>query len=108
MNTNIFKIPRSGIMRYLMMCTKALIWFCKAIASTLSSCKNAHRRAMLPLQTPEEGAQTSLYCCVAPECAHFSGLYFSDCAIKQASLHALNDDYTRRAYKLSRQIVKLD
>ncbi|KAL6063901.1 retinol dehydrogenase 12 (all-trans 9-cis 11-cis) [Balamuthia mandrillaris] len=60
----------------------------------------------LPLKTAFEGAQTSLYCCIAPELedGKRSGQYFSDCAPVK---HPKVDDATaKKLWQLSEDMVK--
>ncbi|HEY1713866.1 MAG TPA: SDR family oxidoreductase [Solirubrobacteraceae bacterium] len=42
----------------------------------------------LRMRSPEEGAQTSLYCATSPDVAGESGLYYDDCRRKEPSRHA--------------------
>lgn len=42
--------------------------------------------------TPEQGAQTSLYCCTEPSIAADTGLYYDDCAERKPNRFALDDD----------------
>ncbi|KAL4238823.1 Retinol dehydrogenase 13 [Mactra antiquata] len=59
------------------------------------------------LKTSKEGAQTSLYCAVDTEVVKYSGKYFSDCAVKEESLQAKDDDVASRLWTLSEQMVGL-
>ncbi|XP_022107531.1 retinol dehydrogenase 13-like isoform X2 [Acanthaster planci] len=54
-----------------------------------------------------QGAQTTIHCAVTPELLNTSGLYFSDCAPKEPSQHALDDDAARRLWDLSVEMVGL-
>ena len=40
------------------------------------------------MKSPEEGARTSVYCASSPEAADDSGLYYTDCAVKEPSAAA--------------------
>ncbi|XP_038073161.1 retinol dehydrogenase 12-like [Patiria miniata] len=55
-----------------------------------------------------EGAQTSIYCAVAPELAEISGMYFADCAPRMPSAGAQNEEEARRLWALSYRMVGLE
>ncbi|XP_039255571.2 retinol dehydrogenase 14-like [Styela clava] len=52
-------------------------------------------------KTPEQGAQTSIYCAVAPELNQVSGKYFADCKIEEEAPAAKNDEDAKRLWELS-------
>lgn len=58
---------------------------------------------------PFEGAQTSLYCALAPELtdAKYNGLYFDDCKVKKSKYTAINAENDENAQKLWDISVKL-
>jgi len=58
-------------------------------------------------KTPFYGAQTTLYCALddAVECE--SGMYYSDCARKNPSSHALNKEDQKRLWEMSENMVGL-
>ena len=85
MNTSIFKIPKSGPVRYLMIVLKFLASFTK---------------------TPEEGAMTSLYACCATDAGHMGGEYFSDCKPKLATPFALDMHRAQQADEQTRHLLK--
>ncbi|XP_038074480.1 retinol dehydrogenase 13-like isoform X2 [Patiria miniata] len=58
-------------------------------------------------KNPVQGAQTTIHCAVTPELLNTSGLYFSDCAPKEPSQHALDDDAARRLWDMSVEMVGL-
>ncbi|XP_022110418.1 retinol dehydrogenase 12-like isoform X2 [Acanthaster planci] len=60
------------------------------------------------LKTPEQGAQTTIYCAVAEELSDTIGLYFSDCAPANTSKLAQDDDSARRLWELSAEMVSLE
>ncbi|KAL4238819.1 hypothetical protein ACF0H5_003526 [Mactra antiquata] len=64
---------------------------------------------MLPLfmKTPNQGAQTNIYCAVAEELDTVSGKYFSDCAVDEEAEQAKDDDVASRLWTLSEQMVGL-
>lgn len=57
------------------------------------------------LKTPEHGAQTSIYCAVAPELETTSGLYFSDCAPEDLLPKAKNMEDAEKLWKISEEWV---
>ena len=59
------------------------------------------------LQTPEEGAQTSLFCAAAAELDNVSEKYFSDCAVSRMSNYAKNDFIAKRLWEKSEKLVNL-
>jgi len=58
-------------------------------------------------KTPEQGAQTTIYCAVAEEMKGVSGKYLADCAIKEPSKGAQDDDAARKLWDLSLELVGL-
>ncbi|XP_028822211.1 retinol dehydrogenase 13-like [Denticeps clupeoides] len=62
---------------------------------------------MLLLKTPWEGAQTTIYCAVDEGEARNSGLYYSDCAPKQAAPQACDDEAAEKLWALSSSMVHL-
>lgn len=56
-------------------------------------------------KSSEQGAQTSIYCAVADEVEQQTGLYYSDCAVKQPANQALDDDAAKRLWDLSAKMV---
>ena len=59
------------------------------------------------IKTPEEGAQTTIYCTVEESLASETGKYYSDCAEKTPSKAALDDDTSKRLWELSEKMVGL-
>ena len=59
-------------------------------------------------KTPEQGAQTTIYCAVTEEMEGVSGKYLADCAIKEPSKGAQNDDAVRKVWDLSLKLVGLE
>ena len=59
-------------------------------------------------KTPEQGAQTTIYCAVAEEIEGVSGKYLADCAIKETSKGAQDDDAARKLWDLSLKLVGLE
>ncbi|XP_078386272.1 retinol dehydrogenase 14-like [Cetorhinus maximus] len=64
--------------------------------------------AFLTFKKPWQGAQTTIYCAVAEELDNVSGLYFSDCAAKEAAPQARDDEAAKRLWELSEKMVGLD
>lgn len=59
------------------------------------------------LKTPEQGAQTTIYCAVDEKCANESGLYYAECAVKTPSRLATNEDDAKRLWSESLKLVGL-
>jgi len=59
----------------------------------------------LIFKTPVHGAQTSIYCAIAPELDEVSGLYFSDCAPEELLPKATNMEDAERLWKISEEWV---
>ncbi|XP_038073445.1 retinol dehydrogenase 12-like [Patiria miniata] len=60
------------------------------------------------MKTAVQGAQTSIHCAVEEELADKSGLYFSDCAVKNPGKRALDEESARRMWELSAEMVGLE
>ncbi|XP_077999403.1 retinol dehydrogenase 13-like [Glandiceps talaboti] len=58
-------------------------------------------------KTPEQGAQTTICLAVDKDLANTSGLYFSDCAIKDASPQAQDDETAQKLWDMSVTMVGL-
>ncbi|XP_063242453.1 retinol dehydrogenase 12-like [Bacillus rossius redtenbacheri] len=63
--------------------------------------------ASLVTKTPEQGAQTTIYCAVEESLAEESGLYYSDCKKTRPSAKARDDETARRLWEESARIVAL-
>ncbi|KAL9951012.1 hypothetical protein ACROYT_G043598, partial [Oculina patagonica] len=59
-------------------------------------------------KTPEQGAQTSIYCAVSEEMEGVSGKYLADCAIQDPSKLAQDDDAARKLWDVSLKLVGLE
>lgn len=59
------------------------------------------------MKTPQQGAQTTLYCATAPELTHVNGAYFQDCKPKASSLLSLDDELVEKFWKHSEKLVGL-
>ncbi|XP_018563121.1 retinol dehydrogenase 12-like [Anoplophora glabripennis] len=60
------------------------------------------------IKTPLQGAQTTIYCAVDENCADQSGLYYAECAEKEPSESALNEEDAKGLWDLSWKMVGLD
>ncbi|XP_066538802.1 retinol dehydrogenase 12, like [Hoplias malabaricus] len=54
-----------------------------------------------------QGAQTTIYCAVAPELEKESGKYYSDCAPTSCSSAAMDDEMAQRLWDLSCQMLNI-
>lgn len=59
------------------------------------------------LKTPEQGAQTTIYCSVDEKCAHESGLYYAECAVTTPSKAARNEHDAQTLWEESLKLVGL-
>jgi NAD(P)-dependent dehydrogenase (short-subunit alcohol dehydrogenase family) len=67
--------------------------------------KNAF--AKLFFKTPEEGAQTTIYCSVDEKLANQTGLYYSDCKEKTPSSKARDPETAKKLWEVSANLVGL-
>ncbi|KAG9276478.1 retinol dehydrogenase 12, like [Astyanax mexicanus] len=58
-------------------------------------------------KTSVQGAQTTIYCAVAPELETESGKYYSDCAPASCSNAAMDDDMAKRLWDLSCKMLNI-
>lgn len=58
-------------------------------------------------KTPEEGAQTQIYCAVDEGCANETGLYYADCAAEKSTSAARNEEDSQRLWEESLKMVGL-
>lgn len=72
--------------------------------SCLTCCCAGARKAF---KTPEHGAQTTLYCALAPELAEVSGKYYADCREKQPTSSARKDVSAERLWDISAKATGL-
>ncbi|XP_066259950.1 retinol dehydrogenase 13-like [Euwallacea similis] len=59
------------------------------------------------IKTPEQGAQTTIYCSVDEKCATESGLYYAECALKSPTKAAQNEEDAKRLWIESLKLVDL-
>lgn len=60
------------------------------------------------LKTPEQGAQTTIYCSVNPDLAKDSGLYYDNCTEKIPSKRAQNMEDAKRLWDVSLKMVGIE
>ena len=58
-------------------------------------------------KTPEQGAQTTIHLAVSKEVKDVSGLYFSDCKVKEPSKEAQDDGTAKKLWEVSADMVGL-
>ncbi|KAJ8923723.1 hypothetical protein NQ315_010304 [Exocentrus adspersus] len=59
-------------------------------------------------KTPEQGAQTTIYCSVDENCADETGLYYAECEVKEPSKEAQNEEDAKRLWDVSLKLVGLE
>ena len=59
------------------------------------------------MKTPEQGSQTSLYCCVAAEVEGQSRAYYSNCRVKKPLNIALDDVECKKLWEYSLDMLNL-
>jgi NAD(P)-dependent dehydrogenase (short-subunit alcohol dehydrogenase family) len=57
------------------------------------------------LRTPEKGAETSIYCCTAPELARVTGRYFANSREARPNRFATDDAAASRLFEVSAKLV---
>ena len=61
---------------------------------------------ILLLKTPEQGAQTTIYCAVSEEMEGATGQYLADCKIRKTSHPQLTDDeLAERLWEISAKLT---
>ncbi|KOB69972.1 Restnol dehydrogenase, partial [Operophtera brumata] len=60
------------------------------------------------MKSPELGAQTTIYCSVDEKCANETGLYYSDCVVTSPSQKSLSDEYAKKLWSASCELVGLN
>jgi len=60
------------------------------------------------IKTPENGANTTIYCAVDESIADHNGRYYSDCREKQPAPQAENIEDAKKLWELSEQLVNLN
>ena len=53
----------------------------------------------------KQGAQTTIYCSVAEELAGVSGLYYSDCKVKECNKVAKDPGLARKLWEVSERVT---
>lgn len=59
------------------------------------------------IKSPEQGAQTTIYCAVDNQAGQESGLYYSDCKSTQPAKNTENPNDARKLWEISLDMVKL-
>jgi len=75
-----------------------LPWYHKAIAAPVKSVFS---------KSPLQGAQTTLYCALAPELANETGLYYADCRKTTPTSAARNAEDAKKLWEVSEGLVGL-
>ena len=57
-------------------------------------------------KTPQQGAQTTIYCAVDEQLKNISGHYYSDCKEKPLLPHASNEKDAEKLWKISDELVE--
>lgn len=60
------------------------------------------------IKTPEQGAQTTIYCAVDENCVNESGLYYAECELKEPSEEAKNEEVAQKLWDTSLKLVGLE
>ncbi|KAK9889887.1 hypothetical protein WA026_008689 [Henosepilachna vigintioctopunctata] len=60
------------------------------------------------IKTPEQGSQTTIYCAVDEKCENETGLYYSNCKVKDPSDTAKNGEIAKRLWDVSMEMVNLN
>lgn len=60
------------------------------------------------LKTPQEGAQTSIYCAVAEELGVVSGQHFSDCAPAFVAPQGRSEETRRKLWDVSCELLGIE
>lgn len=68
----------------------------------LNSIKN------IALISPEQGTQTTLYCCLDPQLANESGCYYANCQKKKLMKHAYDEEVAKRLWNVSCDLLELN
>ena len=58
------------------------------------------------MKSSYQGAQTQIYCSVAPELENVTGCYFSDCKQKALLPEVKNDELVERLWNMSEDFIK--
>ena len=59
------------------------------------------------IKTPESGAQTSIFCAVDESVSGETGLYYSDCQVKQPRPQALSQQDAEKLWQISEELTGL-
>ena len=56
-------------------------------------------------KSPEQGAQTNIYCAVQEGIESESGMYFSDCAVKKSSTQSYDEGMAKKLWEMSEEMT---
>lgn len=60
------------------------------------------------IKTPEQGAQTTIYCAVDEHAGKQTGLYYAECEVTEPSPEAKKEEDARKLWNISLKLVGLD
>lgn len=60
------------------------------------------------IKTPEQGAQTTIYCAVDEKCGAETGLYYAECEAKEPSTEAKDEETAKKLWDVSLKLVGLE
>lgn len=60
------------------------------------------------MKSPEQGAQTQIFCAVDDKAAGETGLYYVDCKPARTFANALDKEAAKRLFELSAEVVNFD
>ena len=67
-----------------------------------------HALAYVFFKTPIQGAQTSIYCAIAPELEGVTGCYFKECAVSECSEKAKDKGMAKKLWEISERLTRID
>ncbi|KAF2889646.1 hypothetical protein ILUMI_16527, partial [Ignelater luminosus] len=76
--------------------------FCRGIGWMYNNVFN------LFIKTPEQGAQTTIYCSVDEKAGNETGLYYAECKVKDSSSTSKNMEDAEKLWNISWKMVGLD
>ena len=68
---------------------------------------NSQTSVSFLFQTPQQGAQTTIYCAVSEELEGVTGKYFSDCKVANESQKAKDDGLAKKLWEISEKYTGL-
>jgi hypothetical protein len=58
-------------------------------------------------KSPQQGAETIIYCAVAEELQSVSGKFYFDCAERKLAEHAMDDGVAKKLWEVSEKLTGL-